>query len=114
MLELGQLEKYHEDFTKRGVRIIAISNDKESDAKETQTKFPHVVIVSDPEQNVSKAMAVLHEKAAPDGGDTNAPTTFLVDGAGNVCWMFRSPRITDRLAPAQVLNAIDKTWPNLQ
>lgn len=111
MLELGQLESNHEAFAKRGIQIYAIANDKEADAKEVQNQFPHLIIVSDAEQNVAKAMQVIHAGEAPDGTDTNAPTTFFVDGAGNVRWMFRPSRITDRLSPEQLLNAIDESSP---
>lgn len=111
MIELGQLEKNHEEFTKRGVRVFAISNDDEATAKLTQADFPHLVIVSDNEQSIAKAMQVIHPGAAADQSDTNAPTTFLVDGAGTVRWLYRPGRITDRIAPAQLLKAIDETLP---
>jgi alkyl hydroperoxide reductase subunit AhpC len=107
MIELGQLEAHHEEFAKRGIRVYAISNDNEHFAKMTQAKFPHLVIVSDTEQNIAKAMDVIHAGQGDDGGDTNAPTTFLVDGTGQVRWLYRPDRITDRLSPAQLLAAID-------
>jgi peroxiredoxin len=110
MVELGQLERNHEEFAKRGIRVYAVSNDNESDAKEVQTKFPHLIIVSDAEQNVANAMKVTDPGNGPDGTATNAPATFLVDGTGNIRWLYHADRFTDRLAPGQLLNVIDETW----
>jgi peroxiredoxin len=111
MIELGELEKNHEEFAKRGIRIFAVSNDDEAIAKRTQTDFPHLVLISDTEQNIAKAMQVIDAEKGPQQTDTNAPTTFLVDGTGNVRWVYRPARITDRLAPGELLNAIDETLP---
>jgi|GEM_PF-6325716 len=80
MVELGQLEKRHQDFTGRHVRIFAVSNDDPQTARATQADFPHLVIVSDAEQTLAKAVQVLHPGAGPHHEDVNAPTTFLVDG----------------------------------
>lgn len=110
MIELGQLEKSQADFAQRGVRVAAISNDDQATAALTQAKFPHLLIVSDADQNVAKALQVLHPGAAPGGGDTSAPTTFLVDGAGTVRWLFRPDRFLVRLSPEQLLDAIDEAW----
>jgi peroxiredoxin len=111
MIELGQLEAHHEAFAKRGVRVYAVSNDNEHFAKMTQAKFPHLVIVSDAEFNVAKAMDVIQPGASPEGKDANAPTTFIVDGTGQVRWLYRPDRITDRLSPTQLLAAIDTAMP---
>lgn len=110
MIELGQLEKSQAAFAQRGVRVFAISNDDQATAKLTQEKFPHLTIVSDADQNLARAMQVIHPGAAPDGGDTNAPTTFLVDGSGRVRWLFRPDRFLVRLSPQQLLAAIDEAW----
>jgi len=110
MVELGQLEKEHKLFDDRSVRIIAVSNDDLKDTQETQAKFPHLVIVSDPQQAVAKAADVIHPGMAPGGGDTNAPTTFLIDGDGYVRHLYRPKLFTTRLTPKQLLAVIDETW----
>ena len=110
MVELGQLEKHHEDFAKRHVRVVVISNDKQTTAQATQTDFPHLVVVSDSEQNMAKALQVIHSGAGATGDDTNAPTTFLVDGDGHVRRMMRLERFLARYSPQEVLAAIDETW----
>lgn len=110
MVELGQLEKHHAEFANRRVRVIVISNDDPATAQVTQSDFPHLVVVSDANQNMAKAIQVIHAGAGAKGDDTNAPTTFLVDGTGNVRWLFRPERFLVRLSPAELLKAIDETW----
>lgn len=108
MVELGKLEEHHADLEKRKVRLIAVSADDLDLAKKTQERFPHLSIASDPEQKMAKAFAVLHEHMGPGGSDTNAPTTFLIDGAGKVRWFFRPDTVFVRLPPDQLLAAIDR------
>jgi peroxiredoxin len=108
MVELGELEKKHDEFEKRHVRVVVISNDDQAVARKTQDDFPHLLVVSDAQQSMAKAMDVIHPGMAQDGSDTNAPTTFLVDGSGTVRWLFRPDRVFVRLSPEQVLGAVDK------
>ncbi len=111
MKELVQLQDNHDEFAKRKVRIVAISDDDQQTAQQTQSEFTHLVIVSDPEQSIAQAMAVIdpvHEK--PDGGSTNAPTTFFVDGEGYVRRLYRAESYLRRLSPREVMTAIDETW----
>ena len=110
MVELGQLEKHHDEFAKRNVRVIVISNDKQTTAQATQSDFPHLVVVSDSDQNMAKALQVIHSAAGATGDDTNVPTTFLVDGTGHVRRMLRQERFLARYSPNEVLAAIDETW----
>ena len=110
MVELGQLEEHHSAFASKHVRVIVISNDDPTTAQKTQADFPHLVVVSDADQKMAKAIQVIHAGAASNGDDTNAPTTFLVDGTGTVRWMRRPERYLVRLSPAEVLQAIDDTW----
>jgi peroxiredoxin len=111
MVELGQLERRHGDFQKRQVRVLAISNDSQEVARATQADFPHLGIVSDADQQMAKALEVIHHGAGPGRTDTNAPTTFLVDGTGTVRWLFRPDHFTQRLSPDDLLAAIDRAWP---
>jgi len=111
MVELGELEKRHEDFATRQVRVVVISNDDRETASATQSDFPHLVVVADVEQSLAKAVAVIHAGAGRNWKDTNAPTTFLVDGTGYVRWIFRPGRFTERLSPDELLAATDATWP---
>jgi peroxiredoxin len=108
MIELGQLEASWPEFEKRQVKVIVVSLEDRQEAKVTQADFPHLIVASDAERNLTEALSVLHPHSARDGGDTTAPTTLLVDGTGTVRWVFRPDRVLTRLSPSQVLAAIDK------
>jgi peroxiredoxin len=111
MIELGKLEAQWQEFAQRNVRVVVISVEDRAKAEATQAQFPHLVVVSDAERHLADAVAVIHAHSAPDGGDTAAPTTILVDGSGTVRWMFRPDRVLTRLSPAEVLAAIDREMP---
>jgi alkyl hydroperoxide reductase subunit AhpC len=108
MIELGQLEKHHAEFEKRNVRLIVSSVEGREDAEQTQTSFPHLTIVSDESRSLSNAVDVMHRKTAPDGSDTSAPTTLIIDGAGIVRWTYRSGNVVSRLSPEELLTEVDK------
>ncbi len=108
MIELGQLEKAHAEFDKRKARVVVISLEDQETAQATQADFPHLVVVADADRKLSEALEVIHRDSAPGGGDTAAPTTILVDGAGTVRWMFRPDSFLVRLTPAEVLAAVDE------
>ena len=58
MVELGQLERHHEEFAARKVRIVASSMDDVDDTARTQEKFPHLTVISDHGQSLAKAADV--------------------------------------------------------
>lgn len=111
MVELGQLEKQVAEFEKRGVRIVAVSLDDVADTSETQKRFPHLTIISDADESLAKAIAIIAPQHSPSGGSTISPTTILLDKSGNVCWLFRPDRYIERLSPAELAAAIDKHLP---
>jgi peroxiredoxin len=108
MIELGQLEARYQDFDSRYVRVVAVSLDGLDDSAKTQSKFPHLVVISDEKEGLAKAAGTLGPQKSPSGGDTNAPTTILVDRRGEVRWVFRPDRFLERLGPDQVLAEVDK------
>jgi peroxiredoxin len=108
MTELVQLERQADEFSKRSVRVVAVSVDSLEDTSKTQADYPHLVLVSDERQGLSTAAGLIHPNAGPNGSDTDAPTTILVDRGGIVRWLYRSPNVLERLAPEQLLRAVDK------
>jgi peroxiredoxin len=114
MIELVQLERRHEDFTKRHARVLAISIEGLDDARKTQSEFPHLTVLADEARGLSEAAGLIHPHAAPDGGDADAPTTILVDRRGTVRWVYRSPAVIVRLSPDEVLQAIDRNMPRAE
>jgi thioredoxin-dependent peroxiredoxin len=108
MTELVQLERRHDEFARRGARVVAVSVEGLDDARETQAEYPHLTVISDEAHGLSEAAGLIHPHAAPDGGDTDVPTTILVDRGGTVRWLYRSPSVIERLSPDEVLRAIDR------
>ena len=111
MLELGQLESHWREFDRRGVRVVVISVQDREESAATQADFPHLVVVSDAGRHLAEAVEVIHERSGPDGGDSAAPTTLLVDGGGTVRWTFRPDRVLSRLSPSEVVAAVDRKMP---
>jgi alkyl hydroperoxide reductase subunit AhpC len=111
MTELVQLDRCHDEFSRRNARVIVVSVEGLSDARKTQADFPRLTVLSDEARGLSGAAGLIHPHAAPDGGDADAPTTILVDRRGMVRWIYRSPSVIARLAPDEVLGAVDQ---NLQ
>ena len=111
MIELGQLERRHEDFARRNTRVVAISVEGPDEARRTQADFPHLVVLADQGRGLSEAAGVIHPHAGPDGSDIDAPTTILVDRHGTVRWLYRSGEAIARLSPDEVLQAIDQHLP---
>lgn len=112
MTELGQLEAQHEEFAKRNVRVMAVTLEGREDAEATQKRFPHLIIVSDPEQKLAGAVHAIHHGANPHGGDAATPTTLLLDRDGIVRWAFRPDRFIVRLSPESLLTAVDQNLPS--
>jgi len=44
MIELGQLERRHEDFARRNTRVLVVSVEGIDDSTKTQADFPHLDI----------------------------------------------------------------------
>src|SRR5262247_3293364 len=102
MVELGELEKHYADFAARRVRVVVIANDDQAASQSTQADYPHLVVVSDAAQSMARAIDVIHPGAGQSGDDTNAPTTFFVDGTGQVRWLRRPGHIIVRLSPEEL------------
>ena len=111
MIELGELNRHWQEFEKRNVRVVVVSIEDEETARATQADFPHLTVVSDEKRSLAEAVKAIHPRSAPDGGDSAAPTTLLIDGSGTVRWTFRPDRVLTRLTPSQLLAAIDKEMP---
>src|SRR5947209_1217602 len=108
MIELGELERRHEDFTRRHTHVIAVSVEGLNAARQTQTDFPHLLVLADEGRGLSEAAGLIHAHAAPDGSDADTPTTILVNRHGTVRWLYRPSQVISRMAPDEVLEAIDR------
>lgn len=90
-------------FEKQKIRIIAISTDNVEDAANTQKKFPHLMIVSDESQNLTKAVEVMGTHKSPDGKELVEPTSIFIDRNGKVRHIFRGETFLTRLNGEEVL-----------
>jgi peroxiredoxin len=108
MRELGELEKRHADFAKRGVRIVAVSVDDREATELTQRQVPDLIVLGDPDHKTTEAFQAIHAGKGPGGKDIAAPTTFLFDATGTVRWVFRPERVIVRLSPDELLAAVDQ------
>jgi peroxiredoxin len=108
MIELGQLEAHHDEFTKRHTRVVAVSVDGLDDSKKTKQRFPQLTIVADHDHKLVDTAAVLHPGAGERGEDVAAPTTILVDKHGVVRALFRPTNVGSRLSPGEVLAMVDR------
>jgi peroxiredoxin len=111
MIELVQLEGHHEEFEKRGTRVLVASMEELDDASKTQAQFPHLVVLADRTRKLSEAAGLVHPHGGPDGKDIDVPTTILTDRQGNVRWVYRSPAVNARLSPEEVVREIDRCFP---
>src|ERR1700730_16648610 len=96
MVELGQLESRREDFAKRNTRVIVSSVDDLGQSKDTQSQFPHLIVVSDEDKKLTKVADVIHPNSAPNGGETSAPATLLLDREGKGAWEYRTDSVFTR------------------
>jgi peroxiredoxin len=110
MAELGELEAHHAAFTQRNVHVVVVSIEGRNEAEQTRKDFPHLTVLSDPERKLASVVDVIHYHSAPDGGDSTAPTTILIDRDGIVRWIYRPHRHIVRLSPEELLAAIDKYY----
>ena len=70
-----------------------------------------MLVLADQGRGLSEAAKVIHEHAAPDGGDADMPKTILVDRQGMVRWIYRPSAIITRLSPGEVLQLVDQHLP---
>jgi alkyl hydroperoxide reductase subunit AhpC len=112
MIELGQLERRHEDFAQRNTRVIVVSLEGLDDAGKTQLDFQHLLVLADHGRGLSDAAEIVHPHAGRFSWheDADYPTTILVDRQGTVRWLIR-PSVIARLSPDEVLEAIDQHIP---
>ena len=112
MIELGQLERRHAEFDRRGVRLVVVSIETPEDSHKTQADFPHLRVLADHDRALANAAGMIHENSGPGGSATSAPTTILVDRSGIVRWLYRPPSAVSRLSPDEVLDAIARFLPS--
>ena len=80
----------------------------QDEAQASQRDCPHLLVLSDAHRSLAEAAQVIHQRSSPTGGDTSAPTTFLLDADGRVLWLFRPGRHIERISAADLLKAVEE------
>jgi alkyl hydroperoxide reductase subunit AhpC len=107
MIELGELEKNHDEFAKRNTRVVVVSDEGQEDAQQTQKDFPHLLVVADADKKLISAVEVLHPHGGEHDQDVAAPTTFVIDKQGTVKGMYRTKQVVARLSAKEELDMLD-------
>lgn len=108
MVGLGELERAHDAFAQRNTRIVAVSVEPVDEARKTQETYPHLVVLADPDRNLTTAAALVHPHEGPNGSDIAVPATILVDRNGTVAWMGQPGNLSERPSAAELLTAVDQ------
>ena len=108
MAGLVELERTHDAFAQRNTRIVAVSVEPVDDARKTQETYPHLVVLADPDKNLTTAAELVHAHQGPSGSDIALPATILVDRNGTVAWMEQPANFSERPSAAALLTAVDQ------
>ena len=86
MSELHGLQSRIDDFEAAGFQVVAVSPDSTAEnlgvVRRLGLDYP---ILSDSELEVTRALGIVHEGAAMDGGDIPRPAVFVVED-GVIKW----------------------------
>lgn len=107
MAELRELEKMHDEFAKRKVRVAVVSPETKEEAAKSKTQFPDLTVIADSDYNLIKSVGVVHDKAK-FGEDSAMPTTILVDKDGVVRWIHRPADVFARMPAKDLLVEVDR------
>lgn len=124
MTELGQLREHYQDILSRGVEVVAISVDppEESEALRRRVGLG-IRFLSDTTGSLMDMLGIRDsgglppplvagaQTAARSSRDIFLATTFLLDEAGVIRWIYRPDSYRVRAPAAELLRAIDALGP---
>lgn len=77
-----------DEFSKAGIRPVAISADTPQQSAELSRKsnltFP---VLSDPKTEIIRQYHLLHSEGGPGKSDISRPAEFLIDSSGIIRWV---------------------------
>lgn len=101
--ELCEMRDDHDQFARRGVRVLPISVDSTDTLKEYRAKHAfHVHMLSDFRRDASRLYGVLNEAKYYSNR-----SYFLVDGFGTIRWAHVETKNGDRRLDSELFDAID-------
>lgn len=106
--ELRSFEQHLGEFSRRGVRLVAISVDPPEVTRDECGKRGYAfTFLSDPKAETIHRYDLVHAGGGPDKEDISRPAEFLVDSSGTVRWVNLTESIVVRARPEEVLKAFD-------
>jgi peroxiredoxin len=76
------------EFTRRGIRVVAISVDPAAASRMLAEKVGLTfTLLSDPEEKVIRPYDLLHIRGGPKGANIARPAEFLINPDGRVKWV---------------------------
>ena len=118
MTELGELRKRYRDILDRRAEVVAVSIDPPDVSEKLRRKLDLAIrFLSDEHGTLMDGLHVRHRNAMPprlisgrpsDGNrDLFLSTTFLLDEAGVIRWVYRPDTYRVRAPVRELLRAID-------
>jgi peroxiredoxin len=103
------LQERLEEFTARGIRIVAVSVDPPEVAREHARKQGYTfTFLSDEKAEVIRRYDLLHENGKGEGMDISRPAEFLLDATGTVRWVNLTDNYRIRLQPDALFKVLDQ------
>ncbi|MFQ5695972.1 MAG: peroxiredoxin family protein [Terriglobia bacterium] len=106
--DLRSLQDHLEEFSPRGVRIVAISVDRpDLTRRHVDRQGYSFLFLSDTQAHVIRRYALLREGQGRRGADVARPAQFLIDASGIVRWRNLNDDMSVRARPQDILKALD-------
>jgi peroxiredoxin len=107
--DLRSLQEHLDEFTARGVRIVAISVDgSDVTRKHAKKKGLTLTFLSDSEAEVIRRYDLLRERSGLRRAEVARPAQFLIDSGGTIRWINLSEDMRVRVRPQDILKVIDE------
>ena len=103
------MQERREDFTARGIRIVAVSVDPPEVTREHARKQGYAfTFLSDEKAEVIRRYDLLHENGKGEGINISRPAEFLLDATGTVRWVNLTDNYRIRLQPDALFKVLDQ------
>ncbi|MCK6482798.1 MAG: redoxin domain-containing protein [Phycisphaerae bacterium] len=110
--ELVELRDVHDELSRRGGRMVAISSDSVEDSRRVvESRGLPFPLLSDTRGDAIRAYGLLHRGGGPGGADIAIPAHALIARDGRILWRFVAHRAQERPAPAEIIDVIHRFIP---
>ncbi len=106
---MRSLQERLEEFTARGIRIVAVSVDPPEVARAHARKLGYTfTFLSNEKAEVIRRYDLLHENGKGEGIDISRPAEFLLDATGTVRWVTLTDNYRIRLRTDALFKVLDQ------